>query len=413
MSFPLFHLDNTGSLSALKRETFVSEHDLQVLIARHPTLLAEDPETGGRRFMVERSGPTPPTSVPAAQWSVDHLFLAADALPTLVETHWSADAQAAGDLFGQVLYYAANAAAWWPVETLKASFAATHGVSGAEADALLSTFLGGRTSPEAYWAEVSANLRAGRVLMVLVADRIQPEVAKMMAFLGDHLRDAEVRLLEARQHVGPSGRLLQFTGAAAESGGLPAPVGGTSAGGSDNRRARKGVSSTPVAAPPAPATALGAIVDAHAGAAGWVDGLRSRCDPEEATALDTLLRWMSEQYGATFVGELGTPTYRLAVKEAGRDCYPFGVTDTKMVAIHLGALATSRAYERDEARRALIEEVRAAGLDFESADLQDDVRLPLKSLAEPGKQVRLLAVLDGIIESLRLKESLNAFPVRR
>jgi hypothetical protein len=408
MADSAFHLDNTGSLTLLKRERFVSERDLQSLIARHPALLARESETEGPRFMVERSGPSPVVSLAAARWSVDHLFLTADALPIIVETQWSADSRPAGDLLGQVLYYAANAAAWWPVETLRASFAKTRGLSASEADALLSNCLGGRASPEAYWAQVSARLAAGRILIVLVVDCIRPELAKMMTFLGEHLRDAEVRLLEARQHVGPSGRLLRFRGWADETA-HPAIT----------------VDSSPAAAPTPPSTRtvglpeptaasdLGPGEDRNARRDAWVDALRSRCDQEEALALDGLLRWMGEQYGATFLADLATPTFRLAVKEAGKDRYPFGVTDTKMAAIHLGALATSRAFEGDEARRALIEEVTAAGLAVASADIGEDVRLPLKSLAEPDKQARLLAVLDGIVESLRLKEALNAFPVRR
>lgn len=122
---------------------------------------------------------------------------------------------------------------------------------------------------------------------------------------------------------------------------------------------------------------------------------------------------LAAHYGATFVAVLATSTFRLAVKEAGRDRFPIGINDTKMAAIHLGTLATSRAFEGDEARRAVIAEVTATGLDFQAPEIDEDLRLPLKSLGEPGKRARLLAVFDGIIESLRLKEALNAFPASR
>jgi hypothetical protein len=122
---------------------------------------------------------------------------------------------------------------------------------------------------------------------------------------------------------------------------------------------------------------------------------------------------MGEQYGVTLLADLPTPTFRLAVKESGKDRFPFGIAETKTAVIHLGALAASRVFESEEARRGVLQEVVAAGLPVEAADINDDIRLSLKSLAEPRRRARLLAVLDGIIESLRLKDMLNAFPLRR
>ena len=394
MGGPVFHFDDTESLRSPGRATFLSEHELQTLIAQHPNLLTGDPEIEGGRFMVERQERAPGT---AARWSADHLFLARDGVPTLVETRLVADAEAVGDLFGEVFYYAANAEAWWPIETLKAAFAATHGVAPVDADALLLTFLDDGQSPEAYWRDVVANLAAGRIRMMLIAQRIHPELARMTAFLGGQLRDAQVRLLEVRQQVGPSGRLLQL-----------AVVASSAAVGSGIEITLPPPPSSPSEDPPEvrPAAAINSRRDA------WVRAVRARCDADEAAAFDDLLRWMGEQYGATYVADLPTPTFLLAVKEAGEDRIPFGLTDTRMAAIQLGALAVSPAFEGEIARQAVIQEVIAAGLDIAAADVDDHLHLPLKSLADPRRRTRLLAVLDGIIESLSLKDALNAFPAR-
>jgi hypothetical protein len=408
MPEPVFHLDSAGSISPLIRSTFVSEHELQALIARHPALLAGETAVEGRPFMIKRQGPAPSEAVRAARWSVDHLFLDRDAVPTVIETRWAADPEAAGDLFGDVLYYAANAGAWWPAESLKASFAATHGAPGADADSLLLGYIGEARSPDAFWAEVAANLAAGRIRVVLVVERKHPELARMMTFLGERLRDTQVRLLEVRQHVGPSGRLLQLKVVApnrdtSEPAVLPAV----------SRGHESLLVSRPAATTAAPPQAVRRTSHVNAQRDAWVRGVRASCDDEEAAVFDELLRWMDEQYGATFVAELPTPAFRLAVKEAGKDRFPFGLTTTKMATIHLGALAASRAFEGEEARRALVGEVAAAGLVVESADIDGDLCIALKSLAEPRLRARLLTVLDGMIESLRLKEALNAFPMRR
>jgi hypothetical protein len=157
-----------------------------------------------------------------------------------------------------------------------------------------------------------------------------------------------------------------------------------------------------VAAPaPAAAAARAEVTSREA----WLSSLRAKCDEQEAAVLDDLLRWMSEQYGATSVSAAPQATFRLAVKEGGKDRFPFGVTETKTAAIHLGSLLATRAYEGEEARRNLVHEIAAAGLPVSDVDLKGDLLIPLRDLAAPALRTQVLAVLDGVIETLRLKES--------
>jgi hypothetical protein len=305
---------------------------------------------------------------------VEHLFLAQDAAPTVVETLRSGDSRAHGDLFGQILYYAANAAQWWPREALQAAFSAEHLSSGVGDDEALVRMLGEGASPEAFWGDVEANLAAGRVRMVLVVDEVRADLARMVDFLNAQLRDAEVWILEIRQLAGPSGRLLQ-TAVVGRRGDAPAA---------------KAVKKAPNARAAAPAVA--AARGDPASREAWVSSVRAKCDEQEAAVLDDLLRWMSEQYGATSVSGAAPATFRLAVKEGGKDRFPFGVTAT-------------RAYEGEEARRGLIHEIAATGLPVKDVDLKGDLSIPLKDLAAPSVRTQVLAVLDGVIETLRLKES--------
>jgi hypothetical protein len=391
MAMSLFHVDNTGTLNPLSETPYGSDEELQALIAAHPALLGGQSNGGGGWFALVRKGPLPEGADRSPRWSVEHLFLAEDATPTVVETLRSGDTRAHGDLFGQILYYAANAARWWPGEALKTAFA-EHLSPGSDAANALAGIIGGGVAPEAFWAQVSDNLGAGRVRMVLVVDEVHADLARMVDFLNAQLREAEVWILEIRQLAGPSGRLLQ-TAVVGRRGDVPEP-----------RPAGK----TAVRSEARAAAATPAVTAARADAASreaWVASLRARCDEQEAAVLDDLLRWMSEQYGATSVNSAPPATYRLAVKEGGKDRFPFGVTETKAAAIHLGSLSGTRAYEGEEARRGLVHEIAAAGLPMENVDLRGDVRIPLRDLAARPVRTQVLAVLDGVIETLRLKES--------
>jgi hypothetical protein len=55
---------------------------------------------------------------------------------------------------------------------------------------VLAAFLGPQ-EPDAFWRQVDANLRAGRVRMVFVADRIPPELRRIVEFLNEQMRPAE------------------------------------------------------------------------------------------------------------------------------------------------------------------------------------------------------------------------------
>ncbi len=405
MASSLFHLDRQGALHPLREAGYASDTELQDLVALHPALLGGDPEAGGGWFAIARKGAPPEGASDSPRWSVDHLFLAKDGVPTLAQTLRTADKPALGDLFGQILYYAANGGDWWPEDGLRSAFAAKHATADRDGVEALRDFIGKDADTDAFWSDVRANLAAGRIRMVFVVDSVQADLARMVDFLNAQLRDAEVWILEVSQHQGPSGQLLQTTivgrrgegrapasaGARAPSVAIAASAATSPAGGAPARTGRT----------PAPTAAATRET--------WLAALRASCDDGEAAALDDLLRWMSEQYGVTSVSSSPTPTYRLSVKESGKDRFPFGVTVGKDAALNLGSLSSTRAYEAEEARRSLVGEIAAAGVRLADVDLKGDVRIPLSALASPALRTRVLAVFDGVIETMRLKEAPNAF----
>ncbi len=104
------------------RGSLRSESLLQELLATHPDLLAgeqinrDDP---GRWLLVMREMSVTDQQDGAGGWSLDHLFLDLDAVPTLVEIRRSRDTRIRREVIGQMLDYAANAVAYWPVEEIR------------------------------------------------------------------------------------------------------------------------------------------------------------------------------------------------------------------------------------------------------------------------------------------------------
>jgi len=117
------------------------------------------------------------------RWSLDHLFLDQDGVPTLVEVKRISDTRIRRTVVAQMLDYAANAVVYWPVERIRAAFEA------GEADAAekLAGLLGEGSDPEQFWAKVKTNLQAGRIRMLFVADAIPPELRRIVEFLNEQM----------------------------------------------------------------------------------------------------------------------------------------------------------------------------------------------------------------------------------
>lgn len=105
---------------------------------------------------------------------------------------------------GQLLDYAANGTAWWPAGTLEGAFRATCAEREEDPDERLGEFLGEGEASD-FWSQVETNLAAGRVRLVIAADLIPPELARIIEFLNDQMR-AEVRGVELRYYRSAAGR---------------------------------------------------------------------------------------------------------------------------------------------------------------------------------------------------------------
>ena len=196
-----------GSLVEMSETPYDSEGLLQELLAKYPNLLAGDQmDTGSPRrwLLVSREAGVPDRPDGGDRWSLDHLFFDQDAIPTLVEVKRSTDTRIRREVIGQMLDYAANAVAFWPIETVQATFRARCLSENLEPTETLAAFLG-LQDPAEFWQKAKTNLQARRVRLVFVADVIPPELRRVVEFLNEQMDPAEVLALEVKQYVGEGG----------------------------------------------------------------------------------------------------------------------------------------------------------------------------------------------------------------
>lgn len=231
MSDAIF-LIRDGKLVELLDRPYDSEHLLQTLLADYPGLIAGrqiDSDFPRRWLLVSREMAVPSEPAGGPRWSLDHLFLDQEGIPTLVEVKRSVDTRIRREVVGQMLDYAANAVVYWPVEEIRGRFESRCQSAGLEAEVELDNFLSGDGDPESFWSKVKTNLQAGKVRLVFVADIIPAELRRIVEFLNVQMDPAEVLALEIKQYVGDGLQTLvpRIFGQTAEAEKKKEVVGGT------------------------------------------------------------------------------------------------------------------------------------------------------------------------------------------
>ena len=126
------------------------------------------------------------------------------AVPVLVEVKRATDTRLRREVVGQLLDYAANGVAFWPQGSLEQAFRQTASDDGDDADQRMLMFLGD-DDPEEFWRQVDSNLSAGRVRLVVAADVIPSELARILEFLNEQMK-ADVIGVELNYYESDDGR---------------------------------------------------------------------------------------------------------------------------------------------------------------------------------------------------------------
>ena len=202
-----------GKLEALEETPFPTEAELQALIAEHPELLDGEqirPGDARRWILVTREKGIAPSPGEATRWSVDHLIIDQDAVPTLAEVKRGSNPEIRRTIVGQLLEYAAHASETWTAAELRGAFERQAEARGRDAEAELAALrrTDGDPDVDGFWEDVSTNLAAKRLRLLFVADFIPDPLARVVEFLNAQMSGIEVLAVEIKRFHGTAAQTL-------------------------------------------------------------------------------------------------------------------------------------------------------------------------------------------------------------
>lgn len=195
------YIRTSGEMAELEEERFPDEDAIQKLIADHPDLVGGGrirPDDPRRWIVVRREQGVADVESAHDRWSVDVLLIDQDATPTLVEVKRGSNTQLRREVTGQLLEYAAHARHTWTAAGLQEEFE-----KRTNRQAELGNLLDSQDEPDTdvFWEKVETNLRASKLRLLIVADAIPDELARVVEFLNEQMRDVEVLAIEVKRYA--------------------------------------------------------------------------------------------------------------------------------------------------------------------------------------------------------------------
>jgi hypothetical protein len=379
MSDGIFIVRDDGTLVAMRASPFESEDVFQKLLATHPSLLAGDavdPDNPRRWLLVSREQAVPGEEGGAGRWSLDHLFVDQDGVPTLVEVKRASDTRGRREVVAQMLDYAANGVVYWPVETMRQQFERTCAADGRDPDEMLREVLTDADSDAGtFWGQVDVNLRAGRIRMVFVADVIHPELKRIVEFLNAQMSPAEVIALELRHYAGQGLRTL-----------VPRVIGRTAE--AERRKVPAGSQASAAAYKPTVGE--------------WFATFEAERGVEEVTLARAIRDWWAEQGAKIETTRAQRPSLVVRFEHAERSGFPALIKATGRVSTCLYAIKSFPPFDQASARQEMVSEHRKiAGMVTTGRSFDGEPTLPLALLKDPAVTDQLFAVWDGLLARVR------------
>ena len=183
--------ENTRQIRTLEEVGYLLEVDLQKLIAQFPDLLAGnqiDPENPRRWLLVTREMGVPGAEHEIGRWSLDHLFIDQDGIPTFVECKRAADTRIRREVVAQMLEYAANGVEYWNIEHIRNQAAKIAENLGADLDdEVLDLLEDPDANVEVFWSTVADNLVSKKIRLIFAADQLPRELRRLIEFLNNEV----------------------------------------------------------------------------------------------------------------------------------------------------------------------------------------------------------------------------------
>lgn len=204
----IYLIQDDDRLVEMTEHAYDSEDQLQELLEAYPNLLAGDEIDRGaprRWLLISREFTLPAEEESGGRWSLDHLFLDQDSIPTLVEVKHSSSRETRQRLIGEMLDYAANIATYWPLESIISQFEANCRDQQRDPDQVFEEFLGVEADEEQFWQKVKTNIQAGKIRLVFVSDEILAPMRRAVEFLNRQTDPGEIWALEIKQYLSQDG----------------------------------------------------------------------------------------------------------------------------------------------------------------------------------------------------------------
>lgn len=210
----IYLIQDDDRLVEMMEQPYDSEDQIQELLETYPNLLAGDEidrvqtrhgKSLRRWLLISRDVTLPAEEDNGSRWSMDHLFLDQDSIPTLVTVKRSRNVETRQKMIGQMLDNAANLGLYWPIESIISQFEANCRDQGRDPEQVFEDFLGSDLNEDGFWQKVKTNLQAGKLRLVFVADEITSPLRRVVEFLNKQTDLVEVLALEIKQYVSQDG----------------------------------------------------------------------------------------------------------------------------------------------------------------------------------------------------------------
>ena len=213
MAERIYTIGDEGGLEPLEEAPFSTEDELQALIAGHPELLDGEQVRPGdprRWILIAREKGISEHSDAGARWSIDHLIIDQDAVPTLAEVKRGTNPEIRRTVVGQMLEYAAHASQTWTADELRRTFEESASARGLDPIDELGKLLqaDGEPDADAFWQSVVTNLSARRLRLLFIADDIPDPLERVVEFLNAQMPNIEVLAVEIKRFQGRSTQTL-------------------------------------------------------------------------------------------------------------------------------------------------------------------------------------------------------------
>jgi len=377
MAGRIFAIQKDGTLHPMTEAPYADEDLFQRLLSDYPDLLVGEQineETPRRWMLVSREVGVPLEAEGGDTFSVDHLFLDQDGVPTLVEVKRSSDHRIRREVVGQMLDYAAHAVAHWRPDAIRTRFEGQCAQGGADPMAQVAELIDADPSDEeaveAYWAQVGTNLRAGRIRLMFVADVIGGELRRVIEFLNRFMDPVEVLGVEIRQYQGRGLRTL-----------VPRLVGQT--------MATQGKAGT---------SAAKRQWDEES----YFRELEERRGPDEARVARAILEWAKPRVTRVWWGRGQDGNFVPTLDHHGRKHQVFGVVTRGVVDIYFLPYSNKPPFSAESKRLDLLERLNTIpGVSISRESIRRYPKIRLATLLDEKVLQQFLAVYDWYLDEVR------------